>query len=380
METVREILGTARALGRVRPVGKVPALKVGARRWRWGVMSGVAAMVVAGVFAAGMMWPRVSAAEELAQATTATAAWRGWVKITVKETGRAKSLPDDVWYFNEVTKASAMYHHDNDGELIVKYVSPEKGTVAEYEGYFHRVTVYGAELRSPSGPPFYLVDAEETLKQLSRNGEAGYALSKRQEGAADVYRIAPPAVLDGADGKGGGAGRMGVLKEITVRVGRGDRRIERIGMDYVIGGKAEGLEMVYAYVDAGPRDVFEAGAPRDAEVAVVTGTTTQGAASRPVEAASRPEGQRLSMEGLLVLRVDIVGNAQVDEERVKGRLTVKAGHPYVRADADQDVMALSKLGAFSGVQAEAMTVSDPLTKAVTGVVVRYVVTEKAGGK
>jgi hypothetical protein len=268
METAREILGTARALGKVRPAGRVPVVKAGVRRWRWGMVSGVAAMVVAGAFAVGIILPRgnVSAAEALAQATTATAGYEGWVHTTVHDQKLDKEgRPADGNGFYEEdyvhSRDGVVCRVNRNGEKILSItVTNRKTQITERytsgngtPGTIERHRMAWGEDRMLNGVVF---GSEESLRALIARQPAIKAATWQTTQVGGMERISRVFTSE-----------PGNLKRLEVDVDTGTHLLQATRQWFADpDGPPECVTTTYRYGEEVRADVYALGAPRDARV------------------------------------------------------------------------------------------------------------------
>jgi outer membrane protein insertion porin family len=111
-------------------------------------------------------------------------------------------------------------------------------------------------------------------------------------------------------------------------------------------------------------------------VPAVPGTPAGGGAggrATPGAPAANPEPSVL--EGLPVLRVDVVGNTRTDARVILAPVRTQAGQPFSRALVDVDVQTIAALDLFAEVSATYTPQADQ-TGRFTGVVVQFVVVER----
>lgn len=104
-----------------------------------------------------------------------------------------------------------------------------------------------------------------------------------------------------------------------------------------------------------------------------------GAGASPV---TRPAGSALverpagSLEGLPILRVEVVGNTRTDARLILDQIRAQAGQAFSRSQVDVDTRSIAALDRFVSVVANVIRQENPDTHQATGVVVQYVVVER----
>ena len=95
----------------------------------------------------------------------------------------------------------------------------------------------------------------------------------------------------------------------------------------------------------------------------------------PYSVSERPTGPT-SLEGLTILRVEVVGNSRTETSLITEQVRAQAGQPYAHALVDVDVRAVAALDRFITVRAEVVPEEDANTHLLKGVVVRFIVEER----
>ncbi len=90
---------------------------------------------------------------------------------------------------------------------------------------------------------------------------------------------------------------------------------------------------------------------------------------------STPAGPS-SLEGLPILRVDVVNNRQTDARLILDQVRAQPGQPYSRAQIDVDTRSVASLDRFVTVRADVEPVGDDAGK-IRGVAVHFVVEERS---
>src|SRR5262249_18270615 len=83
------------------------------------------------------------------------------------------------------------------------------------------------------------------------------------------------------------------------------------------------------------------------------------------------------LDGLLIQRVEVVGNTRTPTNVILAQVRTAAGQRYSQALVDLDNRSIAALDIFLAVYPEVVTVSDTPNGPVTGVIVRFVVEEQA---
>jgi outer membrane protein insertion porin family len=95
----------------------------------------------------------------------------------------------------------------------------------------------------------------------------------------------------------------------------------------------------------------------------------------PYSVTERPTGPA-SLEGLPILRVEVVGNTRTETRLITDQVRAQAGQAYSHALVDVDVRAVAALDRFITVRAEVVPEEDTATHLLKGVVVRFIVEER----
>ncbi len=97
--------------------------------------------------------------------------------------------------------------------------------------------------------------------------------------------------------------------------------------------------------------------------------------SPPSQITERPTGPA-SLEGLPILRVEVVGNTRTDTRLITDQVRAQSGQAYSHALVDVDVRAVAALDRFITVRAEVEPSEDTASHLLKGVIVRFVVEER----
>ncbi len=84
----------------------------------------------------------------------------------------------------------------------------------------------------------------------------------------------------------------------------------------------------------------------------------------------------VSLEGLPILRVEVVGNSRTDTRLILDQVRAQPGQNYSHALVDVDQRAVAALDKFLTVKVEVEPIEDPTTHLLKGVVVRFIVEER----
>ena len=95
----------------------------------------------------------------------------------------------------------------------------------------------------------------------------------------------------------------------------------------------------------------------------------------PAAPDARPAGPA-SLEGLPILRVEVVGNVHTDSRLILDQVRAQPGQPYSRQQIDVDTRSIAALDRFVTVTPFVIPQADPTTHLLKGVVVRFQVEER----